>query len=641
MRVLLVTPPFMQINSPYPASAYLVGHLRAQGIEAVQHDLGACLVQRLFSRTGLAHVFVCLEQIESGRRGARVERETKPLREQREYFLSAKTHYLETVEPIVDFLKGKDDTLALRIVSRHWLPEGPRFLRLQENSEILNQFGSLGVRDQARHLASLYLDDLVDLIRENLDPHFSLANYGESLASSQPSFTPLYEQLKAQNGFFDSWIQAEMESLLNQHRPDLVGFTCPFPGNLYGALRAAEIVRSQGTPTVLGGGFVNTELRQLEDVRFFEFIDYVCYDDGERPLEQLISYLREQSRGSKEASRLCRTKRLITNQVVSEGFGDSEKQIMFKEHPGPNFSGLDSSLYFGMIEMANPMHRLWSDFRWNKMILAHGCYWKRCSFCDTSLDYIRRFEPAKAENLSEQMKRIAKQTGSRGFHFVDEAAPPALLRVLSERLIADHSSFVWWGNLRFDKQFDPGLTAMMAEAGCVAVTGGLEVASARVLKLINKGVTIEDAARVTANFSRAKIMVHAYLMYGFPTQTTQETVDSLEVVRQLFQSGCLQSAYWHRFLLTEHAPALKRSDEWGLTVQWPLRPPEGWFARNTIEYSETSGVDHDRLGEGLRRATYNYMHGIGLDSDVREWFDISVPKAKVKKGFISAAIKSI
>lgn len=638
MRVLLVTPPFMQINSPYPASAYLVGHLRAQGIEAVQHDLGVSVVRRLFSRAGLAHVFACLEQIKSGGRG---NREAKAKRERREYFLSARTHYLETVESVLDFLKGQDDTLALRIVTRHWLPEGPRFIRFQENSEILSQFGRLGVRDQARHLASLYLDDLVDLIRENLDPHFSLANYGESLASSQPSFTPLYEQLKAGDGFFDLWIRDEMESLLNQHHPDLVGFTCPFPGNLYGALRAAEVVRSRGTPAVLGGGFVNTELRQLEDVRFFEFIDFVCYDDGERPLEQLISYLREQKRGSKEASQLCRTKRLVANQVVSEGFGDSQKQVMFKEHPGPNFSGLDFSLYFGMIEMANPMHRLWSDFRWNKMILAHGCYWKRCSFCDTSLDYIRRFEPAKAENLIEQMKRIAKQTGSRGFHFVDEAAPPALLRTLSERLIADQSSFVWWGNLRFDKQFDPGLTATMAEAGCVAVTGGLEVASARVLKLINKGVTIEDAARVTANFSRAKIMVHAYLMYGFPTQTEQETVDSLEVVRQLFQSGCLQSAYWHRFLLTEHAPALKHADEWGVTVQRPLRPPEGWFARNTLEYSEATGVDHDRLGEGLRRATYNYMHGIGLDSDVREWFDISVPKAKVKKGFISAAIKSI
>lgn len=63
---------------------------------------------------------------------------------------------------------------------------------------------------------------------------------------------------------------------------------------------------------------------------------------------------------------------------------------------------------------------------------------------------------------------------------------------------------------------------------------------------MEKGVTIAQVARVTDGFTQAGIMVHAYLMYGFPTQTTQETIDSLEVVRQLFQAGIVQSGYWHR-----------------------------------------------------------------------------------------------
>lgn len=49
-------------------------------------------------------------------------------------------------------------------------------------------------------------------------------------------------------------------------------------------------------------------------------------------------------------------------------------------------------------------------------------------------------------------------------------------------------------------------------------------------------------------------MVHAYLMYGFPTQTAQETIDSLEMVRQMFEQGIIQSGFWHQFAMTAHSP---------------------------------------------------------------------------------------
>lgn len=76
------------------------------------------------------------------------------------------------------------------------------------------------------------------------------------------------------------------------------------------------------------------------------------------------------------------------------------------------------------MEMANPMHKLWSDGRWNKLTLAHGCYWGKCAFCDGSLDYIKRYEPNTAKTLVDRMERLIEQTGEIGFHFVDEAAHP-------------------------------------------------------------------------------------------------------------------------------------------------------------------------------------------------------------------------
>src|SRR5204863_4148422 len=176
--------------------------------------------------------------------------------------------------------------------------------------------------------------------------------------------------------------------------------------------------------------------------------------------------------------------------------------------------------------------------------------------------------------------------------------------------------------------------------------GGLEVASDRLLALMKKGVTVEQVARVTRAFTDAGIMVHAYLMYGFPTQTAQETIDSLERVRQLFAEGCIQSGFWHRFAATAHSPIGQRPQLYKIR----LKPePENLFARNEIPFDDPTGCDHDALGPGLRKALYNYMHGVGLDCDVRSWFAptraarqsrTAVPPSTVAPDFIDKALRA-
>jgi hypothetical protein len=314
---------------------------------------------------------------------------------------------------------------------------------------------------------------------------------------------------------------------------------------------------------------------------------------------------------------------------------NNKEDVAFKTLRGPTFDGLDLNRYIPMLEMPNPMHRMWSDFRWNKMILAHGCYWKKCTFCDVSLDYIDRYEPTRVETLIDNIECIVSETKQSGFHFVDEAAPPALVRSMSEKLLEKNLKITWWGNLRFDKQFEK-LAPLMADSGCVAVTGGLEVASPRILSMINKGVSIEQVARVTKSFTENGIYVHSYLMYGFPTQTIAETVDSLEVVRQLFLNECIQSAYWHRFMCTAHSPVGLNPDQFKIKLKPIQIPKEGLFAKNTIYYTDPTQPDLGMLGDALRKAVYNYMHGLGLEEDVRAWFDGDVPKTTIKKNYIAS-----
>jgi radical SAM superfamily enzyme YgiQ (UPF0313 family) len=640
VRVLLLTAPMVQLNTPYPATAYLAGFLRlhaaALGLEIAQADPALELFLRLFSRAGLGRVKSAL-----GGRGAASAAA----------FAENADRYVASVDAVVGFLQGRAPDLAARIVRRRFLPEGPRFaplaaaLRARDPADapLAAAYRELPVRDRAKHLASLFVDDVADAIREGIDPRFELSRYGEKLAESAASFDPLAAALEAPPTLVDELTDAIGAELAALHRPDVVGISAPFPGNVYGAFRLARAIRRArpAARLVLGGGYVNTELRELREPRVFDTFDYVTLDDGERPLLNLLRHL---GAGGAPGGPLHRTFVRDGGRVVFR-MDPAARDVPPAETGTPTYAGLPLDRYVSLHEMLNPMHRLWSDGRWNKLTLAHGCYWKKCTFCDVSLPYIGQYEAASAELIVDRIVELVQETGETGFHFVDEAAPPALLRALSQRLLERGVRISWWGNIRFEKTFTPALCDLMARAGCIAVTGGLEVASNRLLALMQKGVTVEQVARVTRAFTDAGVMVHAYLMYGFPTETEQETIDALERVRQLFDAGCLQSAFWHRFAATVHSPIGTHPRKYGIRL---LRRP-GAFARNELPFVDPTGTDHDFLGEGLRKALYNYMHGVGLDLDVRSWFSSSgrrgrarrrVPAAQVPADLIAKALAS-
>ena len=606
MRVLLVTPPMIQLNTPYPATAYLTGFLRlhAPGLEVMQADASIELFLRLYSRPLVERMAGELRQRAKAAKRTGVP---APIA----HFLEHADRYADTVEPAIRFLQRKDPSLAFRIVGRTWLPEGPRFEQAQDET-LQSAFGALGTTEQARYLASLYVDDLADVWRIGIDPRFELARYAEKLAASAASFDPLHDALNAEPTLVDEALDDITRELLASKLPEVVAITAPFPGNVYGAFRMAREFRARkpAIKLILGGGWVNTELRSLRDPRVFDFFDYVTLDDGERPLLNLLKRLN----GGDQP--LVRTYVRKGSEVVLE-HDAREHDFPAKDTGIPTYDGLPLDRYVSVLEMLNPMHRFWSDGRWNKITMAHGCYWKKCSFCDVSLDYIGRYDEPNSELIVKRIRALIDETGETGFHLVDEAAPPSGLRAMAKRLIAEKLSITWWGNIRFEKTFTPELCQLLADSGCVAVSGGLEVASDRLLSLMKKGVTVEQVARVTRAFTDAGIMVHAYLMYGFPTETEQDTVDALERVRQLFAAGCIQSAYWHRFSATAHSPIGLNPESYGITL---LPPADIRFAHNDLAFHDPTGTDHDYLGAGLRKALYNYMHGVGLDDDVRVWF---------------------
>ena len=615
--VFLITPPFTQLNTPYPATAYLKGFLNTKSIASFQADLGIEVTLALFSSAGLINLFEA------------IAKKDVPLSVNARRMIILKDDYIHTINAVILFLQGKNPTMAQLISKRSLLPEASRFAQLDD---LKWAFGTMGTQDKAKHLATMYLEDLSDLITECVDAHFGFSRYAEKLARSANSFDELYASLQKEFTYLDGILIDILQKKMAAIKPAVVLISVPFPGNLYTSLRCGQWIKKH-YPTVkvaMGGGFANTELRSLSDERVFEFYDFITLDDGEAPVENLLQFLD----GKKKIEELKRTFTLINGHVtyINNTACTDYKQ---GEVGTPDYSDFLLDQYISAIEVVNPMHSMWSDGRWNKLTMAHGCYWGKCTFCDISLDYIKLYEPVAAKLLVDRMEEIIFQTGQNGFHFVDEAAPPALMRALALEIIKRNLTVSWWANVRFEKSFTRDLCLLLQASGCIAISGGLEVASDRLLQLIQKGITVAQVARVNKNFSDAGIMVHAYLMYGFPTQTAQETIDSLEMVRQLFSAGVLQSAFWHQFTMTAHSPVGLNPEKYKVKK---VSDTIGTFANNDIEHLDPTGADHPSFSFGLKKSLLNFMHGACLDYSLQKWFDFKVPSTTIPADYIVSAL---
>ncbi|GEQ85809.1 radical SAM protein [Patiriisocius marinistellae] len=612
-KILFITPPFTQLNTAYPASAYLKGFMEENKISFSHCDLSIELFTSIFTSDFLRAIF-------------------KEAADLKNYFYpeisKMKERYISRVDVVIGFLQKQDIETAHKILEPNFLPIGHRLLKV--NTDIKWEAGEIGIIDKAKHYGTLFIEEIGDFIQANVDEFFAFTKYAEQIATSASSFNHLDELLTYQPTLIEDEMINILEEKIQKHTPILVCFTIPFPGNLVAALRCAQFIKQffPGIHVAFGGGYCNTELRSLKDPRIFDFVDFISLDDGEGPLLKIINYLE----GNVDINELERTFILENDAVV---YRNKIPNTIYhhKNLPAPDYSGLPFQKYVSFLDVVNPMHRMWTDARWNKLTISHGCYWKQCSFCDVNLDYIGNYQNTTANDLVNKIEKIVKDTGITGFHFVDEAAPPKMLRALSNTLIERNVHITWWTNIRFEKTFSFELCELMARSGCIAVTGGLEVASDRLLTKMKKGVDIAQVTKVTHNFSQNNIMVHAYLMYGFPTQTEQETIDALEVVRQLFEKNCIQSAFWHQFTTTIHSPIGQNPQEFGIEITGPTF--EG-FAQNDLTHKDPQGAKHTKYTKGLNLALHNYLNGVGFEEDLQNWFEFPIPNITHSKNLIES-----
>lgn len=403
-NALLITPPFTQLNTAYPATAYIKGFLDAKDVKTKQLDLSIELFTSVFTKEFIDAIFKQAEMLGNT---------ALPLVwQQREA-------YIDKVDTVMNYLRVQEVTAAYQIVHKDFLPHGHRRVKL--NKDLSKEFGKLGILDKAKHIATLFVEELGDFINTNVDEFFSFTRYAEQIVRAASSFNTLEECLQYETTLIEDEMLYLLEEQLQQDAYNLVCFTIPFPGNLFSALRCAQFIKEK-YPTIkvaFGGGYCNTELRRLTDTRIFNYVDFITLDDGEGPLLRITEYLENKiGEESLERTFICRE-----NKVV---YADKTPNTIFhhKNLPAPSYVGLPTAKYLSFLDVMNPMHRMWSDGKWNKLTISHGCYWKQCSFCDVTLDYIGNYQNTTADDLVNKIEKIISETGITGFHFVDEAAPP-------------------------------------------------------------------------------------------------------------------------------------------------------------------------------------------------------------------------
>ena len=637
MRATLIQPPFVQLNAPYPAVHFLETFLRSRGVDAASFDHSIALWRSIFSREGLARIFRDAKKSPLSQEPPDAES-----RRQLARYFSYRDLYVDWIDEIVDFLSGGNPGFAHRLAQAAEFPRGHR------TEAFLKGSGGRIAVDDARALATRILADLGDFVSFTLDPEFATVRYGERLARAVKDFATVENALSGAylmqafyrpmlRAFFAAGALAGPPGRAPAAAPDLLLVTIPFPGCLPGALVAAQEARAAfggGTRIVFGGGYVSTELRSLRDGRLFDYCDYLSFDAGYGSLASII----EVEAGAPKESLHRTMYRDSAGRVHPTGFGQADAgpagRFQALEERAlaavfPDYRSADFASYLQAVDSENPMHRMWSDAPWLKYRLAHGCYWKRCTFCDTELDYVGRYVPADLSALAAAADAAASRSRVFGIHFVDEAVPIAKLlqfaRINRQRTASGARPFHYWGNVRFDASWTADRCELLAASGLVAVSGGIEIATEKGLEMTDKGFDFTGLVRTLVAMKRAGLLVHAYLIYGYPGQTEGDIVGSAEAVRQLFASGLVDSAFWHRFVLGRHS---RMYAEWKAGTRPALRPidPGGTFADNDLAFEGEQS--YERFAAPLESALAAWMDGEEMQRPAATWFEETAPKQK-------------
>ncbi|MBS7309897.1 MAG: radical SAM protein [Treponema sp.] len=671
LNTLIIQPPLVQLNTPYPSGAYLLDFFNSLYEEknvkgrVEWFDLSNSFFHKIFCKHGIAHIFNSTFEkalkLSSQYESQGDDNTAFHLRR----FISQKEFWINWIDEIIAIVCSSNSKISGREFAHEFIRSAhvPRGMRVENFLSNLNRDVST---DDAQILSSLALADLADYITMVYDQNFALIRYAEHLATSTAEFSETIEGLKAPslNDFYKPLLLEKIASYKNE--PTLYCISVPFPGCFESALFSADLIRKEcgdNAIIIFGGGYVNTELREISEKGIFDYCHILSYDKGYGSYIRLFDEFINAACGIEDEKQCFNLKEAFENIFDSRRFynfsylkngsviiplekeNEEYKVLYKKEHEyirkiTPDYSHIDFTKYPRLADDTNPMHRIWNDGAWLKAYIAHGCYWHRCAFCDTTLDYVKDYCLTDINSLYDSLCVQAEKTGVHGIHFVDEACPPVALQNFALKNMAVKSSnkipLTYWGNIRFEKTFDRDLADLLSAGGLTAVSAGIEIATGNGLSAVNKGTDMENIVNACCAFKEAGILIHSYMIFGFWSQSVQDLIDSMETLRQLFEAGLLDSAFWHKFTLTLHSTVYEEYKKGKYPELKILPQKKTQFAKNDLHFEGEE--KSEKFSAPLNAALELWMHGEKLSKPVESYFPFKMPKPSIAKDYIASLI---
>jgi hypothetical protein len=351
-----------------------------------------------------------------------------------------------------------------------------------------------------------------------------------------------------ENPYRDLFKEHVLDFIVSEN-PGLVGISVTATSQVMPAFTLARLLKEVNRDIhITMGGSVFTKLidNLQENHTLFELVDSFIVFEGEHAILELI----EQIDGKRDFSKVPNLVYRDENQIrVNKPFHIEDINSL----PTPDYDGF-------------PLDRYLSPMRVLPLQGSRGCYWRKCTFCNLHVDNLR-FRLRNLDLVIEDIGKLKEKYNTEFMFFSDECMPIRQLESMSSRLIEDGINIKWMAGVRFDKGLTKDVLNKARDAGCLKIVFGLESSNKRVLSLMDKGIETEITRNIIDYCLDTDIAVHMYVIVGFPSETREEALETLDFVisNEGFMKSKGASCLTCLFELEKHAPIMRDPGKYGLT----------------------------------------------------------------------------
>jgi anaerobic magnesium-protoporphyrin IX monomethyl ester cyclase len=559
-RTLLIFPPQWTPQNPHYAMASIAGHMRSKGHQVTMRDLNV-----EFYDEALTPLYIELSK-------------QKILLNHNYLYPQCTLRAMigdNSVEHRIEMLKLQEIERFLKNEKRVFESLGDLILDAKETFRDPRRFNNpihlvnaFHVIDRALQLVSLPYYPARISFNHFEQPHCLFATHSLIVHAKDRSL----------NMFFDFY-QAKISGLLGI-RPSIIALSINSFSQVLPGLTLAHMLKNEaplGTLISIGGNFF-TRVKDtlLQRPEFFQnFCHVVALGEGEKQMVVMAETWRE----GKDLSG-------VPNIIY---YKDGKAHFSYEEPP-ENLDNLGFQDYEGL-----PLARYFSPEPVICIQSSKGCYWGKCTFCDSDFGIHR--DVKSLDRLIAEIRYLKEKYNFRHYEFIDESIKPDYMERMARRFIEEKLEIRWFSNGRLEDAFTPELLKLLNDAGLTMVLWGFESGCERIMKLINKGVNLEKRYDILASARDVGIWNFAYIFFGFPTETEEE---AMETIRALCDHKDIIHSYGRSvFTLGRHSLLYLDAERYGIFDM----AKSGEELSTNISYKSRSGMSDEKIDEIMKRCT--------------------------------------